>query len=96
MKEDSIICIEIDHEGKLHLITKKEVFPMIYRLAKGIGWNSKKHSLFSNIPLEWTYEKWYKHICNIVKINGNCSLSLNERVEWINIPDDIKEKIKNL
>ena len=68
METDIITSIEIDQEGRLHLITKSATFPMIYRTATEVHWNPEKHSLYSPRPRDWTYGQWYEHICDVAEL----------------------------
>lgn len=52
MEKDTIKTIEIDNEGRLHLITSQVTFPMIYRTATEVHWNPQKHSLYSPKPID--------------------------------------------
>ena len=66
---------------------------MIYRTAKEVYWDSKKHSLHSPKPREWTYAKWFEHIIDVVKSEGSCKLHLTSKTNWINVPFEIKKEI---
>jgi hypothetical protein len=94
MEHDNIKSIEIDVEGRLHIITENVAFPMIYRAAVGINWNPDKHSLYSPKPREWTYLLWYNHILDVIEKEGFCKLELGEKTTWVNVPDELRKKIK--
>lgn len=69
MKKDSIKSIEIDSEGRIHIITTEATFPMIYRTATEVHWNPIMHSLYSPTPSDWSYFKWYGHILDVAEKN---------------------------
>lgn len=95
MEKDHIKSIEVDSEGRLHIIPEKLTFPMIYRTAAGINWNPDKHSLYSQKLREWTYLMWYNHILNVVQEECSCKLELFGRTTWTNVPNDLIRKIEN-
>jgi hypothetical protein len=94
MNKDFITSIEIDKDGRLHLITAKVTFPMIYRTATEVHWNPEKHSLYSPEPRDWTYKMWFEHILNVAEKDCNCKLVITKNTNWVNIPAELKEEIQ--
>jgi len=94
MEKDTIKTIEIDNEGRLHLITSQVTFPMIYRTATEVHWNPQKHSLYSPKPIDWNYEMWYDHIVKVAEAECYCKLELSEKTTWLNVPEKLKQYIK--
>ena len=84
MKNDKIIKIGIDDEGKLFVIPKNEKFLYIYREGMEIYWNDENHYLYSPIPKEWSYLDWFKQIIKAVEQQG-CILKIVNDTIWINI-----------
>lgn len=93
MNKDFIKSVEIDVEGRLHLVTTNATFPMIYRTATEVHWNPERHSLYSPKPRDWSYEKWFDHILCVAE-ECNCKLVLSVNTKWINISTELLEQIK--
>jgi hypothetical protein len=94
MRTDKIIKIEIDESGRLLITPDTERFTMIYRSAAEVHWDNKMNSLYSSKPREWSYLDWYKHIVSLIVTDCNCQLLITESTDWINVPDDLKNEIK--
>jgi len=94
MRTDKIIKIEIDESGRLLITPDTERFTMIYRSAAEVHWDNKMNALYSPKPREWSYLDWYKHIVSLIVTDCNCRLLITESTEWINVPDDLKNEIK--
>ena len=95
MNTEKILKIEIDKEKRLLITPESSKFPMIYRAANGINWNSEKKSLISSIPREWDYEKWFYYIIDFLASDYNLKLKITDDTIWNNIPSQIKEIIMN-
>ncbi|NOZ47124.1 MAG: hypothetical protein GXO79_10135 [Chlorobi bacterium] len=95
MKTDEIASIEIDHQGRLNIKPKSEKFNLIYRTATEVHWNSDNQTLYSPKPRDWTYLEWFKHIVKVVKEECFCELNIAEETKWINIPSELKKRMKN-
>ena len=93
MKQDKIKRIEIDPEGKLLIHPKESKFPMIYRSAAGIHWDSDKNAVYTPAPRKWTYLKWFKHIVDTIEKEATTQLQPTDQTDWINIPSDLKNAI---
>ena len=96
METDQIGKIEIDKEGRLHIKPEKVKFPLIYRSATEVHWNSDKQTLYSPKPREWSYSKWFKYIIDVAKKEAFCQLQLTDHTEWVNIPEYLKSEIKRV
>lgn len=94
METDQIKRIEIDEEGRLLIFPETLKFPMIYRTATEVHWDSENKNLYSPRPREWTYFDWFKHILDVVENEGTYELRLTNKTEWINISEDLKTEIK--
>lgn len=95
-KSDEIIQVGIDNQKRLFITPKKEKFPLIYRSAAGVNWDSKKGFLHSNVPRDLSYLEWFKHIVSLIKSETKIDLKLTKNTKWINISDDLKNKIKQV
>ena len=93
MQSDTIKAIEIDSEGKLHIIASNVSFPMVYRTSTEVHWDSKKHSLHSPKPSEWSYIEWFNHIIAVAENECNQKLVLTDATKWVNVPDELKDKL---
>lgn len=94
MRTDKIVKIEIDESGRLLITPDTERFTMIYRSAAEVHWDNKMNSLYSPKPREWSHLDWYKHIVSLIVTDCNCRLLITELTEWINVPEDLKNEIK--
>lgn len=95
MKTDYIVEVKIDEQNRLYLKIEKESFPLIYRESAGVNWDQSNRYLYSTPPREWSYVKWYKHICNLA-YQGGCTLILSSNIEWTNVADELREEILGL
>ncbi|WP_339686894.1 hypothetical protein [uncultured Nonlabens sp.] len=93
VSHDTIIQIEIDDSGKLHIKPEYEKFIMIYRTATEVHWNTENNTLYSPTPRDWTYLEWFEQIIKVVKEECSCDLYITEQTEWINIPNQLKKEI---
>lgn len=92
-QKDKISKVEIDDSGKLHLTPEKTKFSLIYRTATEVHWDNNKKTLYSPKPREWSYFDWFLHIIGVAKTECWTELRLTDETEWINIPDELKNKI---
>lgn len=98
MKNEIINEIVVNDENKLLLkvIGKgNRMYQYIYREAAGVYWDENQKAFKSKPINEWTVSEWFLHIKDIVKSGLNLELTIDENVEWKNIPDEEKTKIKN-
>ena len=89
MYQDSVAALEIDSEGKLHVLPTKQEFPFVYREALEVSWNEYKRSLYSPTPREWTYSRWLEQIFAAATAQG-VRLAIDQDTQWVNIPATIK------
>ncbi len=90
---DNITKVEIDDTGRLHIKPEKSKFSLVYRTATEVHWDNKNMTLYSPKPRDWSYLDWYLQIVRVIKDECSVSLILTEKTEWINISDELKEKI---
>ena len=93
MITDNIFEIGIDALERLFIKPEKEKFALIYRTATEVHWDSKNNFLYSPKPREWSYFDWYKQITGVVENECSCTLLLNDKTQWTNIPDNLKKQI---
>ena len=91
--EDLIEEIGIDSEERLYLKPASETFPMIYREAMEVHWNSERGYLYSAKPRKWGYIEWYQQIIKAASEQG-CTLVLSPNVSWVNVPGELQAEIK--
>lgn len=92
MVEDEIAAIVIDEQGRLRVIPASATFPYIYREAMEVGWDPDGSFLYSPIPKEWTYMRWYQQIIATTKEQGY-ELVLSAATVWENVPDSVRREI---
>jgi hypothetical protein len=90
--EDLIEVVGIDEEERLYLKPATETFPMIYREAMEVHWNSEHKYLFGAKPRKWGYIEWYQQIIKAVAEQG-CKLVLSPNVSWVNVPSELQAQI---
>lgn len=95
MEEDEIIEIGIDKKERLYLKPQSKKFPYIYREAAEVNWEPTGNFLYSPKPREWSYLDWYKHMVDVAALQS-CELFITNNTRWINIPKDLRAKIKQL
>jgi len=85
LNQEEITQIGVDKEDRFFVKPKNKDFSMIYRLAKGIDWNSKVKVLQSSTIREWKKYKWYLHI--LFTIYNECGIELmpTKQTEYINL-----------
>lgn len=76
----------IDEQERLLIFPTVNTYPMIYREAVEVHWDSDGKYLYSPKPREWTYLDWFKHI--VTTVRGTVRLS--PETEWENVPDDLR------
>lgn len=91
-KSDRIIEIAIDDQKRLCLTPVSSTFPMIYREAMDVHWDAEKSRIYSRIPEEWSYARWFRQIVAAAKVHG-VHLSLDPGARWLNVPNAIKAEI---
>ena len=89
MKQDTIAELEVDSEGRLHVVPATHTFPYIYREAMEVHWDPARRSLYSPIPREWSYSRWLQQILAAAREQG-CELRLASTTSWLNINPDLK------
>ncbi|WP_194778608.1 hypothetical protein [Pararhodonellum marinum] len=95
MKNEIIKEIVVNDENELLLKVIGEGSPdnqYVYREAAGVYWDENQKGFKSTPIREWTVLEGFFHITDIVKSGLNVELTIDENVEWKNIPDE--EKLK--
>ncbi|MEX1001759.1 MAG: hypothetical protein WDZ35_06555 [Crocinitomicaceae bacterium] len=98
MKKEIINKIVVNTENELLLKVIGAGSPdyqYVYREAAGVYWDENQKGFKSTPIREWKVSEWFFHITDIVKSGLNVELTIDENVEWKNIPDEEKIKIKN-
>ncbi|MGX5200368.1 hypothetical protein [Aliikangiella sp. IMCC44632] len=91
--EDLIEEIGINEEERLYLKPATESFPMIYREAMEVHWNSEHNYLYGAKPRKWGYIEWYQQIIKAAAEQG-CKLVFSPNVLWVNVPSELQAQIK--
>ena len=95
MDSDQISVVELDGEGKLHIIPAKNEFHYIYREAMEVAWDIQRRSLHSPVPREWSYARWFQQIIAAAHAQGS-RLQLHTGTIWINVPEALREELEQL
>ena len=96
MNKDKILYIKINEEGQIHIKPESLKFPMIYRTASEVHWNSDSKTLYSPKPRDWSYLDWYNHIIEVAQGDDYCQLEITPKTEWINIPNELRKEIEEI
>jgi len=67
----------------------------IYREGAGVYWDDKLKGFKSTPIKEWSCEKWFQHIVEVVKSGLNIDLELSDNVTWHGIPNEEKDRLSN-
>jgi hypothetical protein len=92
MEIDEIKEVSIDSSGRLFVQPKSCSFPQIYREAMEVHWDPAVKALYSPIPREWSYPRWFQQIAAAAK-EQSCILVLSADTHWRNVPAEVKEGI---
>lgn len=94
METDNIQEVGIDEKGRLYIKPEKSKYPLIYRTATEVHWDSNKNVLYTPKPREWTYLDWYRHVVSTIETECGCKLKTTPETLWILIPEILKEEIR--
>ena len=89
MKQDHVAIVEIDSQGRLHVMPRKHEFPFVYREALEVSWDGERRSLHSPVPRDWTYTRWLEQIIAAANAQG-VHLVLGQDTQWVNVPATVK------
>lgn len=92
MVKDEVTSIAIDDQGRLCVTPLSASFPYIYREAMEVGWDADGKFLFSPIPKEWSYGRWFQQIISSTKEQGY-ELQLSAATVWKSVPDSVRQEI---
>jgi hypothetical protein len=92
MRHDTIAEIEIDGDGRLHVVPTAHTFPYIYREGVEVNWDDSRRSLHSPKPREWSYARWFSHILATASSQG-CELQVAPGTRWLNIDPGTKAEV---
>jgi len=92
MERDTIQELEIDADGRLHVVPAAQAFPYVYREAMEVHWDPARRSLYSPPPREWPYSRWFQQILAAAREQG-CDLRLGASTKWVNIEPGIKAQL---
>ena len=90
--EDRIEEIGIDEEERLYVKPSNATFPMIYREAMEVHWNSERCCLYGAKPRKWGYLEWFQQIIRAASEQG-CQLTVPSNVSWVNISSELQQQI---
>jgi hypothetical protein len=82
MQTDTIAEIAVDEKGRLCVRPATTEFPLIYRAAMQVGWDSQGRFLFSPVPTEWSYVDWFKQIAAAARDEYGCALVITKQTSW--------------
>lgn len=89
MRSDTIARIEIDADGRLHVVPSTATFPYVWREAMEVNWDPERRSLYAPPPREWSRRRWFRHVLDAAHAQG-VTLHLSEETEWVGVAADVK------
>jgi integron cassette Hfx-like protein len=92
MERDTIAEVEIDADGKLHVVPSSHAFPYIYREAMEVHWDPVRRSLFSPALRDWSYSRWLQQILAAAH-EQDCELEFWANTKWLNIDSGVKAEL---
>jgi len=97
MKNEIIkeIAVNDKNELLLKLVSNgNSSYQYIYREATGVYWDENQKAFKSTPMNKWTISEWFLHIKNTLRSVLNVELTVDKRMDWKNIPNEEKQKIK--
>ena len=92
MKEP-ISEIGIDADNRLYIKPSKAEFPLIYREAMEVHWDSDNKRLYGAVPRNWSYAQWFKQITDAAGEQGR-TLEIGPATVWTNISEELRAEIE--
>ena len=92
MDEDLIAAVEVDPEGRLHVVPAKRSFPYAYREAMEVSWDPQRLSLHSPPPRAWSYGRWFQQILALATAQG-VRLVVHPGTAWVNVPPAVRVEL---
>ena len=92
MRRDDIVRVEIDADGRLHVVPSLESFPYIYREAMEVHWDTERRSLYGPPPREWSRARWLRQILDAAREQG-CELTITDETEWVGVESAVRAKL---
>lgn len=96
MEIEEISRIEIMDSGEIYVALLgggKPMYQYVYRAAAGVYWDNDAKGFKALMSGEWNQTNWFNHIVRIVASELGIALRLTETTTWVNVPEQIKEKI---
>src|SRR5687768_9077286 len=92
MDRDTVARVEIDGDGRLHVVPSERSFPLIYREAMEVHWDPGRGSLYSPKPRDWGYPRWLQQILSAA-LAQDCQLQFSAGTAWLNIDPGTKAEL---
>ena len=92
MDRDRIAEVGIDRRGSLWVRPTTKHFPMVYREAMEVSWDSKEFRLITPSRPEWSYVRWFVQILAAAR-EGNIDLFIDEETRWQNIDPELRRSL---
>ena len=94
MRQDPIARVEIDADGRLHVVPLSASFPYVWREAMEVHWDPERRSLYAPPPRQWSRARWFRQILNAAKTQG-LDLRVTDETEWAGVePGDRAEMVR--
>jgi hypothetical protein len=95
MRQDRIVEVRIDDEGRLLLRAAETSFEQIYRAALGIGWDAAAQALVSPVPVRWSHADWFTQILSAAADEFGVELELGTGTAWVGVPPDARHEMES-
>jgi hypothetical protein len=91
----SIAEVFIDEQGKLCLRPEPpHDFSHVYRSAMEVHWDKTRACLYSPVPREWTYARWYEQIGAAVLGEYGVRLIPTKSTVLKNLPPEVRHRVQ--
>ena len=96
MRQDEIARVEIDANGRLHVVPLSCSLPFVWREAMEVHWDPKRRSLYAPPPREWSRARWLRQIVDAARTQG-IELVVTEETKWVGVdPGDLAEMVREV
>jgi hypothetical protein len=95
MKQNRIVEVRIDDEGRLLVRTAETSFEQIYRAALGVHWDESAQALVSPVPDRWSHADWFTQILSAAADEYGMELILDTATAWVGVPPDARHEMES-
>jgi len=93
MTADTVPIADVFVDEQQKLCVRPELphnFAHIFRSAMEVHWCDATRCLYSPVPREWSYLRWYEQIVSAVLGEYGVRLSTTDKTTFHNVPDEVR------